>query len=369
MFQTLLFASSALAADTNFAVNAYWFTDPVNAPFVYFESTLTVPLLLTPAWDTTFIWPGLQPLGNSPHFLPINNGVLQPVLTYGISCAPNPSNTPLSLNSWWISAQYVNTYASPIICTGGNVMNVNVGDSLKMVMQLRTGTTTWDQTVTNLNSGTSVSFSYDLQGQEQGWAEYVMETPAGWHDSPPQFIVSNLVMRSAPGTTVGCDYQSSAYSGYPGAAVTCDSPVVSGNTCTVSKCLYNGASSSTTTTAPKTSTSSAISTPSSACTAPVPEWGQCSGVGYAGSTCCAAGLTCVATSQWWGSCQRTVSAQTTSAAVASTTTSASATSSSACTAPVPEWGQCSGTGYTGSTCCAAGLTCKATSQWWGSCQH
>ncbi|KAJ3325768.1 hypothetical protein HDV06_003538 [Boothiomyces sp. JEL0866] len=359
MFQLLLFTSKVLAADTNFAVNAYWFTDPVTAPFVYFESTIVVPKLLSSAWDTTFIWPGLQPLGNSPHYYPINNGVLQPVLTYGRSCAPNPSNTPLSLNSWWISAQYVNTFVSPIICTGGNVMNVNVGDSLKMVMNLRAGSTIWDQTVTNLSNGNSVSFSYDLKGQEQGWAEFVMETPAGWHDNPPQFIVSNLVMKSAPGTTVQCDYQSSAYSGYPGAAVTCDTPVKSGNTCTVSKCLYNGASTATTTSATTTktiSTSSGSPTATGSCATPVAEWGQCSGTGYTGSTCCAAGLACVSLSTWWGSCQKVPSSS-----IASTTTaSASSTpsTSASCTSPVGEWGQCSGIGYTGSTCCAAGLICK-----------
>ncbi|KAJ3256491.1 hypothetical protein HK103_005489 [Boothiomyces macroporosus] len=348
MLNLLLLVSNTFAADTNFAVNAYWFTDPVNAPFVYFESTIVVPNLLTSPWDTTFIWPGLQPLGRS--------------------CAPNPSNTPLSLNSWWISAQYVNTFVTPIICTGGDVMNVNVGDTLKMVMSLRTGTTVWDQTVTNMSNGKSVSFSYDLQGQEQGWAEFVLETPAGWHANPPQFVVSNIVMRSAPGTTVQCDYQSSAYSGYPGASVTCDNPVKSGNTCTVSKCLYNGATVTSTTTSTTPS-----STPTTGCTSPVAEWGQCSGTGYTGSTCCAAGLTCVSTSAWWGSCQKvqaassTVTTSTTTSLTSSltvvpstttSTTSSLSSPSSTCSSPVAEWGQCSGIGYTGSTCCASGLTCK-----------
>ncbi|KAJ3325762.1 hypothetical protein HDV06_003532 [Boothiomyces sp. JEL0866] len=244
----LLLARTITAADSNFAVNAYWYADP-NTPFVYYESTVTVPPLLSKDWATTFLWPGLQPLSASTHFLPLNNGVLQPVLTFGVSCAPNPSNIPLSLNSWWISAQYVNTYVSPVICTGGNAMNVNGGDKLQMIFQQKVGSTIWQQTVNNLNNGNSVSFSYDMQGQEQAWAEFVMETPSGWHSNPPQFVVSNIILKSAPGSAIKCDYQSSVYAAYPGAALSCDNPVLSGNTCAIAKCLFNNYANTSTVTA------------------------------------------------------------------------------------------------------------------------
>ncbi len=35
---------------------------------------------------------------------------------------------------------------------------------------------------------------------------------------------------------------------------------------------------------------------------------------------------------------------------------------------VPQWGQCGGVGYTGSTQCAPPYTCAANSQWWSQCQ-
>ncbi|KZP31511.1 carbohydrate-binding module family 1 protein [Athelia psychrophila] len=53
---------------------------------------------------------------------------------------------------------------------------------------------------------------------------------------------------------------------------------------------------------------------------------------------------------------------TTSGTTSSTTTTTSTTTSAAPTgSAVPEYGQCGGTGYTGSTTCASGFTCKAIS--------
>jgi chitinase len=58
---------------------------------------------------------------------------------------------------------------------------------------------------------------------------------------------------------------------------------------------------STSTTSP-TKTSSASSTPSPTGTL-VPQWGQCGGQGYTGSTQCQPPYTCVYGGQWWSSCQ------------------------------------------------------------------
>jgi chitinase len=35
---------------------------------------------------------------------------------------------------------------------------------------------------------------------------------------------------------------------------------------------------------------------------------------------------------------------------------------------VPQWGQCGGNGYTGSTQCAPPYKCTYGSQWWSQCQ-
>ncbi|KAJ3256492.1 hypothetical protein HK103_005490 [Boothiomyces macroporosus] len=411
----LILASMALAATETFAVEAFWYTDPATAPYVYYESTLTVPDLPAPDWQTTFIWPGLQPLPSSPHFLPINEGVLQTVLTYGTSCSFQSSDAGLvDTNKWWISAQYVNTYGPAFICTGGNAMNVNPGDKLTMVISLPTGSTVWQQTVTNLSNGKSVSFTYDLKGQEQAWAIFILELANGWHQYPPQFQVENIVLKTAPGTVNPCTFSSSAYSGYPGASINCNQPVRNGNVCTIDKCWFD--------------TTSTGSTPGSvvgsACSSTA--YGQCGGAGFAGSTCCPTGYTCQAYSQYWSSCQPsqavippvTSLAQTTPVQTSATPTTTPSPSNCAtayaqcgsngfpsccvsgytCTSmgtwsgcqpttqnnqpppvqttqsqtsqsgTVAPWGQCGGIGYTGSTVCQTGYKCVYSSSWWSSCQ-
>lgn len=138
-----------------------------------------------------------------------------------------------------------------------------------------------------------------------------------------------------------------------------------------------------------TTTSTATSPPGTGL--PVPEWGQCGGVGYSGSTSCASPYSCVCLSIWWCQCQTpntantannpasgTNSASTTSATVIarSTTRALTATSGTSTAAAaigtgrtVPEWGQCGGTGYTGATNCANPLVCACNSEWWCQCQR
>jgi hypothetical protein len=70
------------------------------------HTTMTVPEKPPPS-GTLFLWPGLQPLPGGKNYNPIGNGVLQPVLMWSGTCAPT---APSSYASWWISAQYVNTY-------------------------------------------------------------------------------------------------------------------------------------------------------------------------------------------------------------------------------------------------------------------
>jgi len=137
------------------------------------QTTLVVPPM-PPATGTLFLWPGLDPLPGGANFLPINNGVLQPVLTWGSSCAPG--HQPPAHSTWWISAQYVNTFGSEpgfVGCQGGQIMSVNVGDSLSIVMILNG--TVWNQVVTDTQSGRSVDYQIDLQGQAQGVAYFQIE--------------------------------------------------------------------------------------------------------------------------------------------------------------------------------------------------
>jgi hypothetical protein len=138
---------------------------------VRLQTTMVVPLEPPPS-GTLFLWPGLQPDGAN--FLPIDNGVLQPVLTWGASCAPG--NQPRAYSTWWISGQYVNTNGSDpgyTGCKGGAVMPVGVGDTLTMDMAL--AGTVWTQTVTDQETGQKVTYSIDMLGQAQNLAYFVIE--------------------------------------------------------------------------------------------------------------------------------------------------------------------------------------------------
>lgn len=145
--------------------------NPLETKIVSLETTLTVPEK-PPASGTLFLWPGLGPEGVN--FLPIDNGVLQPVLTWGPSCAPGAQ--PSEYSTWWVSGQYVNTFGRHpgyTDCHGGPIMPVNVGDRLKMSMTLRD--TTWHQKVRNMRTGRSVDFSIDMKRQSQNRAFFVIE--------------------------------------------------------------------------------------------------------------------------------------------------------------------------------------------------
>ena len=75
-----------------------------------FTTTLTVPAKPTSQSGTLFLWPGLEPLTQS---LSSDVGVLQPVLTWGGTCAPGAPN---NYDSWWISGQFVTAAGT---CAGG----------------------------------------------------------------------------------------------------------------------------------------------------------------------------------------------------------------------------------------------------------
>ena len=154
---------------------------PLDNQIVDLKTTLVVPKKPT-AQGTLFIWPGLQWLGGSDP-ASLGNGILQPVLTWGSSCAPS---MPQDYSSWWISGMYVNVStgaAGPTGCAGGDSMNVADGDALDIDMAL-TGTT-WKQTIMDEATGKPVDFSIDLKGQSQDWATWAIELPVGGGNVAP----------------------------------------------------------------------------------------------------------------------------------------------------------------------------------------
>ncbi|WP_156038967.1 hypothetical protein [Chromobacterium haemolyticum] len=201
--------------------------DTSATQIVSLQTTLTVPIK-PPASGTLFLWPGIQPLGAN--YLPIDNGVLQPVLTWGPSCAPGKQ--PRTYSTWWVSAQYVNTvgkHPGYTDCHGGPIMPVNVGDQLKMSMILRG--TTWHQTVTDIQTGRSVSFKIDMKKQAQNRAIFIIE---GWsQQSIEDVIFTNTTITFTPAAPLSCIAKNQ------GRNVTVSIPRISsdGTQCSISKII------------------------------------------------------------------------------------------------------------------------------------
>ena len=150
-----------------------------------------------PASGTLFLWPGLQPDGVN--FDPIDNGVLQPVLTWGPSCAPG--NQPRSYSTWWISGQYVNTngqVSGYTGCDGGTIMSVNVCDTLDIDMAL--SGSVWTQTVTDEETSKTVTYSIDMKDQAQNLAYFVIEEYSSAPVSEVIFTDTVLTLDSSDAT-------------------------------------------------------------------------------------------------------------------------------------------------------------------------
>ncbi|RDI62842.1 hypothetical protein [Nocardia pseudobrasiliensis] len=149
-----------------------YFKIPVANEMVRLQTHFTVPPK-PPRVGTMFLWPGLEPRPGGRNYDPIGLGVLQPVLTWGQSCAP-PSQPP-AYSTWWIAAMYVNVGNDPNYsgCRSGRAMSVKVGETLDIDMVLNRTTGVWKQTVTG-KSG-SVDFSINMRNQAQNMALFAIE--------------------------------------------------------------------------------------------------------------------------------------------------------------------------------------------------
>ena len=139
------------------------------------ETTLTVPAS-PPQRGTLFLWPGLQPEVGGEGYVPIGNGVLQPVLAWGTSCAPGQQ--PPLYSAWWISGQYFDDSGQDPAhrgCYGGPVMPAAVGESLHMTLTLRRHRVDADHRRRRGQAPLTVSFDEDLMGQAQNRALFVIE--------------------------------------------------------------------------------------------------------------------------------------------------------------------------------------------------
>lgn len=182
-------------------------------------TTLTVPPKPASQNGTLFLWPGLEPLTQNINSL----GVLQPVLTWGGTCAPGAPN---DYNSWWISGQYV-TYTTN--CAGGPGMDVAAGDQLNLAITL--SGTTWTQTITDVQSGKTVTFDQDLKGQAQGWAIFEIESDGV--EPTADVIFTSTTLTFADSDSSACQPSSFGANDYYSAPVTS----TDGKSCCVSKII------------------------------------------------------------------------------------------------------------------------------------
>jgi uncharacterized protein (TIGR03437 family) len=169
------------------------------------------PPVSTQAGAALFLWPGIDPSTNSVNFLPIDNGVLQPVLSWGPSCAPTSQPKPFS--SWWISAQYVNTFGSApgySGCQSGPSMLVSPGDVLLIDMALNAATGVWLQTIIDANTDQTVTFSINLQGQGQNWVFFAIEQWYGETITTPLVFSNSTITFLSPDTANWCSTSQAA---------------------------------------------------------------------------------------------------------------------------------------------------------------
>jgi hypothetical protein len=173
---------------------------PAPNQILSLKTTMKVPKEPS-ARQTLFIWPGLQSRGSADPAR-IGNGVLQPVLTWGPSCAPRRPSDPYA--AWWISGMYVNVTtgaAGPTGCAGGDFLSTELGDLIAMEMSVKG--TDWTQTMTDLRTMETVDFTIDLKGQVQNNAMWIIEVPSGLTVRPAEDVVftQSVLTFSSPVTT------------------------------------------------------------------------------------------------------------------------------------------------------------------------
>ncbi len=207
---------------------------PNTNEIVAMRTHFTVPPK-PPKRGTLFLWPGLEPAPGGGNYDPIGLGVLQPVLTWGDSCAP--TKQPPTYSTWWISGQYVNVGDDPDYqgCHSGRAMSVAVGEVLDIDFALDRSSGVWTQTVTG-RSG-SVRYAINMRRQNQNRAIFAVEP---WDNAQfaHQLVFSDTTITFRDADTRACTDPDVSYSG-TGGAIT--KPTTSdGRTCHISTATVNG---------------------------------------------------------------------------------------------------------------------------------
>jgi hypothetical protein len=149
-----------------------------------------------PPEGTVFLWPGIQPLPSGKNFQPIGNGVLQPVLTWGPSCAPG---NPGGHKTWWISPVYVNVSSRDSNyrgCHGGPVIEVEPTHLLDLHIYL--DAPDWVQKAVDLDSMKATEYAHDMKGQAQARAFFVIELPGNAKPTEDVIFTKSVLTMAEP---------------------------------------------------------------------------------------------------------------------------------------------------------------------------
>jgi hypothetical protein len=173
----------------------------------------------------------------------VGYGVLQPVLTWGTSCAQMAST---GFDHWWISGVYVGTTPGSwnnISCKGGDVLKVETGDKLDLELVLNG--THWIQNIKNLKNDQKVDFTTDLKGQKQQWLIYDIELKSSTKPVDDVIFSSVVVKLSASQPNACVPQQKGSQDYFASPRVSAD-----GKTCCISKLILRA--SGVTATSPDT---------------------------------------------------------------------------------------------------------------------
>jgi hypothetical protein len=186
---------------------------PPNQIIGFQTTTVVPPVPPSSSNSSAYIdyWPGLDPSPSSVNFLPINNGVLQPVLIFF---------TPFQ--SWVASSIYDNIYGDiPPIIEGyqtptpsevdgydngstSTEINPQPGDVIVENMVLDQTTGYWTTSLTDTTSNQSNTLIMNMQGQGQNIAYFALEIWYGMPMSNPVIFTNSTLTFASPDTAGLC---------------------------------------------------------------------------------------------------------------------------------------------------------------------
>jgi hypothetical protein len=124
-------------------------------------------------------------------------------------------------------------------CRFGTAMAVNPGDSLTEDMELGLSTGIWYQTVTDMNTQQTISWTIDLSMQNQNYVLFMIEAPTGVQINTPVTFTDTTITFETPDTTGVCFNAAGAKEMF---VMTPPTPENSGTQCHIASMLLDQAS-------------------------------------------------------------------------------------------------------------------------------